>query len=44
MINGGSFLREWVDDKRATPAELDAAARADEAAWRKERAALLRYR
>ncbi|HZO01640.1 MAG TPA: DUF1343 domain-containing protein [Burkholderiales bacterium] len=44
VINGGSFLREWVDDKRATPAELDAAARADEAAWRKERAALLRYR
>ena len=44
VINGGSFLREWVDDERATPAELDAAARADEAAWRKERAALLLYR
>jgi uncharacterized protein YbbC (DUF1343 family) len=44
VINGGPALREWVDDRAAKPADLDAAARADEEAWRKERAALLLYR
>ena len=28
VINGGSLLRQWVDDKAATPADLDAAASA----------------
>ena len=33
VINGGPLLREWVDDAAATPAELEALARADEQAW-----------
>jgi uncharacterized protein YbbC (DUF1343 family) len=44
VINGGSLLREWVDDPAATPGDLDAAARADEDAWREEREAVLLYR
>ena len=44
VINGGSLLREWVDDPAATPGDLDAAARADEDAWRAEREAVLLYR
>jgi uncharacterized protein YbbC (DUF1343 family) len=43
VINGGPGLREWVDDAAATPADLDAAARADEQDWAKERGAYLRY-
>lgn len=34
LITGGPLLRGWVDDPRALPGDLDAAARADEAAWR----------
>jgi uncharacterized protein YbbC (DUF1343 family) len=44
VINGGPLLREWVDDPAAKPADLDAAARADEKAWRAERKAALLYR
>ena len=44
VINGGSLLREWVDDPAATPGDLDAAARSDEDAWRQEREAVLLYR
>lgn len=33
VINGGPGLREWVDDPSAKPADLDAIASADEAAW-----------
>ncbi|MDO5692580.1 MAG: DUF1343 domain-containing protein [Pseudomonadota bacterium] len=33
VINGSPLLREWVDDANATPADLDALARPDEAAW-----------
>jgi uncharacterized protein YbbC (DUF1343 family) len=44
VINGGPLLREWVDDRAAGPGDLDSAARADEDAWRAERAALLLYR
>jgi uncharacterized protein YbbC (DUF1343 family) len=44
VINGGPLLREWVDDRAAQPGDLDLAARADEDAWRAERAALLLYR
>ena len=43
VINGGPLLREWVDDARATPADLDALATADEAAWLEERQEFLRY-
>ena len=44
VINGGSLLRQWVDDAAAKPGDLDAAARADEDAWRAEREAVLLYR
>ncbi|RGP40538.1 Beta-N-acetylhexosaminidase [Altererythrobacter insulae] len=33
VINGGPSLREWVDDAAAKPADLDALASNDEAAW-----------
>jgi uncharacterized protein YbbC (DUF1343 family) len=44
VINGSPLLREWVDDPGASPADLDALAGADEAAWRAERGPLLLYR
>jgi uncharacterized protein YbbC (DUF1343 family) len=44
VINGGTLLRQWVDDPAANPEDLDAAARADEDAWREEREAVLIYR
>jgi uncharacterized protein YbbC (DUF1343 family) len=44
LINGSALLREWVDDAAATPADLDALAGPDEAAWREERDAILLYR
>ncbi|WP_375287123.1 exo-beta-N-acetylmuramidase NamZ domain-containing protein [Sphingomonas sp.] len=43
VINGGPALREWVDDPAAVPADLDAQAESDEAAWRAARAAHLLY-
>lgn len=44
LINGSPLLREWVDDVRCPPAELDELAAADEAAWRAARAPFLLYR
>lgn len=44
LINGSELLRLWVDDPEATPADLDALARADEASWLEEREAFLLYR
>jgi uncharacterized protein YbbC (DUF1343 family) len=44
VINGGSELREWVDDAAAAPDDLEALAAPDEAAWRTERAPALLYR
>jgi uncharacterized protein YbbC (DUF1343 family) len=43
VINGSPLLREWVDDREATPADLDALAHADERAWERERREFLRY-
>jgi uncharacterized protein YbbC (DUF1343 family) len=43
LINGGELLRTWVDDPHATPADLDALAAADEAAWQAQRQPLLLY-
>jgi uncharacterized protein YbbC (DUF1343 family) len=43
VINGSPLLRQWVDDLRATPGDLDALAGADEQAWLAERAGYLRY-
>ncbi len=44
LINGSELLRDWVDDPAATPADLDALALPDEAAWLQEREAFLLYR
>ena len=43
VINGGSVLREWVDDSEAVPDDLDRVASADETAWRESIAAHLAY-
>jgi uncharacterized protein YbbC (DUF1343 family) len=43
VINGGTALRDWVDDPAATPGDLDAVAGTDEAAWDDERRAFLLY-
>ena len=43
VINGGSGLREWVDDERATPADLDALTVPDEQAWADTRRPHLLY-
>ncbi len=43
LINGSPLLREWVDDPAATPADLDALALPDEAAWREEARAYRQY-
>ena len=44
VINGGTLLRQWVDDPASRPGDLDAATRADEQAWRDERKGCLLYR
>jgi uncharacterized protein YbbC (DUF1343 family) len=44
VINGGPALRQWVDDRGATAADLEALAAPDEKAWRDEREDLLIYR
>jgi uncharacterized protein YbbC (DUF1343 family) len=43
VINGSPLLREWVDDKASTPADLDALTQPDEKSWLVERKAFLRY-
>jgi uncharacterized protein YbbC (DUF1343 family) len=43
VINGGTALREWVDDPEAAPGDLDKVAGPDEAAWAEERRPYLRY-
>ncbi len=43
VINGGSLLREWVDDPSAKPSDLDALTTPDEASWREERREFLLY-
>ncbi|MDP2416266.1 DUF1343 domain-containing protein [Rhodoferax sp.] len=43
LINGGPALREWVDDAKATVADLNAIAEPDEAAWMENRKPFLLY-
>ena len=43
VINGGSGLRQWVDDAAAEPGDLDALALTDEADWRVETVNILIY-
>jgi len=44
LINGSELFRKWVDDSGAAPADLDAMAMTDEAAWLDERNSCLLYR
>lgn len=43
LLSGGPFLREWVDDPTATPADLEAVLAPDEQAWTHERQPFLLY-
>jgi uncharacterized protein YbbC (DUF1343 family) len=43
VINGSPLLREWVDDPKTMPGDLDAMTLPDEAAWAAERAKYLIY-
>jgi uncharacterized protein YbbC (DUF1343 family) len=43
LINGSPLLREWVDDPAATPGDLEALTRRDEAAWEEARRGFLLY-
>lgn len=43
LINGSELLREWIDDRSATAADLDALAAPEEAAWLEERRAAMIY-
>jgi hypothetical protein len=44
LINGSEFLRQWVDDPSAMPADLDALSTPDEISWLEERESVLLYR
>jgi uncharacterized protein YbbC (DUF1343 family) len=43
LLNGSDLLRNWVDDPRSRPKDLDALALADERAWGQERRKFLLY-
>jgi len=43
LLNGSDLLREWVDNPRSRPKELDDLALADERAWGQERRKFLLY-
>lgn len=43
LINGGTLLREWVDDAAGTSQDIDTVAVADEEAWVEERRPYLLY-
>src|SRR3954452_14078146 len=43
VINGSPFLREWVDDAGAAPADLDALTTPDERDWEEQRKSCLLY-
>ncbi|WP_018605078.1 exo-beta-N-acetylmuramidase NamZ family protein [Uliginosibacterium gangwonense] len=44
LINGSPLLREWVDNPKSTPADLDAITLPDEQSWLAEREEFLLYR
>jgi uncharacterized protein YbbC (DUF1343 family) len=43
LLNGSELLREWVDDRRSAPQDLDELALVDEKAWLRERRRFLLY-
>jgi len=44
LINGGTALREWVDDPAATVEGLEILAKQDEQRWEEQRAPFLLYK
>ncbi|MEK2688894.1 exo-beta-N-acetylmuramidase NamZ family protein [Bdellovibrio sp. GT3] len=44
VINGGPALKNWIEDKKATPKDLDQALAKDEKSWAKERKKYLLYK
>ncbi len=44
LISGSELLRQWVDDRAATPSDLDVLTTRDEQSWQEEREPLLSYR
>jgi uncharacterized protein YbbC (DUF1343 family) len=43
VINGGPELREWIENPKAKPVDLEKALKKDEAAWKKTRKPYLLY-
>ncbi len=43
LINGGPYLREWVDNSESLPGDLESFCQADEKAWQLERKEFLQY-
>lgn len=43
VINGGPALKDWIENSKATPKDLDAALAKDEKSWAKERKKYLLY-
>lgn len=43
VINGGPALKNWIENSKATPKDLDAALSKDEKSWAKERKKYLLY-
>lgn len=43
LINGSELLRQWVDDAKAVPTDLEKLALSDETAWLEERRDVLLY-
>jgi hypothetical protein len=43
LLNGGTFLRNWVDDPGGEPADFDEHLKKDEHAWSQIRAPYLLY-
>jgi uncharacterized protein YbbC (DUF1343 family) len=43
VINGSDLLRKWVDDRNATPADLDALTKPDEDSWAEESKSVMLY-
>jgi uncharacterized protein YbbC (DUF1343 family) len=44
LINGSEILRQWVDNSRAAPGDLEALALTEEKSWVEERESVLLYR
>ncbi|MNT59304.1 hypothetical protein D3C72_1968040 [compost metagenome] len=44
VINGGPDLRNWIENSKATPKDLDKQLAIDEKSWAKERKAYLLYK